>query len=263
MPRPSAHQTCERHELQIAPEPGMTATHQDYFGNPTTFFVMQSAHDHLAVRARSVVEVRARPTPETSPAWEAAADRSRLPLDAAECLGDPASNRLRAALADYARPSFPEGRPLLHGVADLTARIHADFKYAPGTTSVATPLTQVYEARRGVCQDFARLEIACLRVLGLPARYVSGYLETLPPEGAQRLLGADASHAWLSIYTPGSGWIDVDPTNNLFPSDTHVSLAWGRDYRDVSPLRGVILGGGEHVLKVSVDVNRLPHPAPD
>ena len=165
--------------------------------------------------------------------------------------------RLRTALAAYARPSFSTGRPLLEGVADLTTRIHADFTYAPGATTVATPLTQVFESRRGVCQDFARIEIACLRVFGLPARYVSGYLETQQPSDAPRLTGADASHAWLAVYGPGIGWVDVDPTNDLFPLDTHITLAWGLDYRDVSPLRGVILGGGEHSLKVSVDVTRL------
>jgi transglutaminase-like putative cysteine protease len=143
-------------------------------------------------------------------------------------------------------------------VGDFTARIHADFTFDPKATTVSTPIGQVFESRRGVCQDFARLEITCLRALGLAARYVSGYLETVPPRGKPRLLGADASHAWVAVYDPSIGWVDVDPTNNLFPSDMHVTLAWGRDYGDVSPIRGVILGGGPHSLKVSVDVLRLP-----
>ena len=149
---------------------------------------------------------------------------------------------------------FPQGRPLLEGVLDLTARIHDEFTFDPKATTVATPLTEVFASRRGVCQDFARLEIACLRSLGIPARYISGYMETVPPPGTPRLVGADASHAWLSVYCPGVGWIPVDPTNNLLPSDTHITVAWGRDYNDVSPIRGVILGGGAHALQVHVDV---------
>jgi transglutaminase-like putative cysteine protease len=139
-------------------------------------------------------------------------------------------------------------------------RIHGDFTFDPEATTVTTPLRDVLSLRRGVCQDFARLAIACLRSQGLAARYVSGYLETVPPPGAPRLAGVDASHAWLAVYCPGLGWIDVDPTNNLFPSTTHVTLAWGRDYADVSPVRGVILGGGQHSLQVSVDVLRAPEP---
>ena len=140
---------------------------------------------------------------------------------------------------------------------DLNSRIHRDFTYAPLATTVATPLMEVWEKRRGVCQDFAHLEIACLRSLGIPARYVSGYLETIPPPGQARLVGADASHAWLSFFCPGAGWTDVDPTNNLVPSTRHITLAWGRDFSDVSPIRGVILGGNIQVLKVSVDVAPL------
>ena len=140
---------------------------------------------------------------------------------------------------------------------DLTARIHRDFKFDPTATTVATPLAQMLEQRRGVCQDFAHLQIACLRSLGLPARYVSGYLETVPPPGQPKLLGADASHAWVSFFCPGLGWIDVDPTNNLLPSMQHITLGWGRDYGDVSPIRGVLVGGEEHTLSVAVDVVAL------
>ena len=180
-----------------------------------------------------------------------------MPLEAIECLFDSSSIQASGELAGYARPSFPAGRPLLEAVAELTRRIHADFTFDPQATTVATPLSDVFRLRSGVCQDFARLEIACLRSLGLAARYVSGYLETVPPPGATRLAGADASHAWLAVYCPGSGWIDVDPTNNLLPSTTHVTLAWGRDYDDVSPIRGVMLGGGTHSLRVNVDVTRV------
>ncbi len=146
---------------------------------------------------------------------------------------------------------------MLDAVLELTRRIHEEFTFDREATTIATPLADVFRSRRGVCQDFARLEIACLRSLGLPARYVSGYLETVPPPGRSRLLGADASHAWLAVYCPEAGWIHVDPTNNLLPSGTHVTVAWGRDYNDVSPIHGVILGGGNHTLRVNVDVLRL------
>jgi transglutaminase-like putative cysteine protease len=185
-----------------------------------------------------------------------------MPFEAIEFALDRQSARNRREAAAYARVSFPAGRPLLEAVSDLTGRVHEDFTYDPRATTVATSLAEVFAARRGVCQDFARLEIACLRSLGIAARYVSGYLETAPPEGKPRLVGADASHAWVSIYCPGLGWVDVDPTNNVFPSGSHVTVAWGRDYADISPTRGLILGGGQHSLKVGVDVTRIPPGSP-
>ena len=159
----------------------------------------------------------------------------------------------------YAAPSFAPRRPLLEAVRDLTARIHAEFTYDPGATAVNTPLSDVMQHRRGVCQDFAHLQIGCLRALGLAARYVSGYLVT-QSSGPGALIGAEASHAWLSVYCPGPGWVDVDPTNNLWPSDRHVTVAIGRDYGDVSPIKGVFLGGGDHTLEVAVDVMPMPPP---
>jgi transglutaminase-like putative cysteine protease len=234
-------------------------THADYFGNVVTYFAMQGSHKRLTVRARSLVALQATslPSPSDTPPWEAVADRTAMPLEALEFLFDSALIPAGAELAAYARAAFPPGRPLLDAVLELTRRIHEDFTFDPEATTIATPLADVFTSRRGVCQDFARLEIACLRSLGLPARYVSGYLETVPPPGRSRLLGADASHAWLAVYCPESGWIHVDPTNNLLPSCTHVTVAWGRDYNDVSPIHGVILGGGKHTLRVSVDVLRL------
>jgi transglutaminase-like putative cysteine protease len=187
--------------------------------------------------------------------WEAAVDQSALPLEALEFVF-PAGLIASAELREYAAASFPAGRPIMEAVVDLTQRIHGDVTFDPKATTIATPLDDVFQSRRGVCQDFARLEIACLRSIGVPARYVSGYLETVPPPGRTRLLGADASHAWLAVYCPQVGWVHVDPTNNLLPSGTHVTLAWGRDYSDVSPVRGVMLGGGQHSLTVHVDVIR-------
>ena len=158
----------------------------------------------------------------------------------------------------YAEASFPPGRPLVQAVEDLMHRIYADFDYVPGFSSIATPLSEVLEHRKGVCQDFAHLAIACLRMQGLAARYVSGYIETVPPEGKERLVGADASHAWFSVFVPQLGWVDFDPTNAQIPAEQHITVAWGRDYADVAPLKGVIFGGGEdNELEVSVDVERI------
>ena len=264
-PRTLPRQDCVQHELQIDPVPAAKATHVDYFGNRVTFFAMQGAHHRLTVHARSTVAVRAATpvSPSDTPPWDAALDPSSLPLDAIEYLFDstlPRSTAAGADLAGYARPSFAPGRPLLEAVVELTRRIHEDFTYDPRATTVATPLADVFRSRRGVCQDFAHLEIACLRSLGLSARYVSGYLETVPLHDTPRLVGGGASHAWLAVYCPGAGWVDVDPTNNLLPSDTHVTLAWGREYGDVSPIRGVILGGGGHSLRVNVEVTRVKAP---
>lgn len=161
------------------------------------------------------------------------------------------------ALLEYAAPSFAAGRPMLDAVADLTARIHREFRYDAKATTLATPLKEVLQHRHGVCQDFAHLAIGCLRSLGLAARYVSGYLQTNVPEGKERLIGADASHAWLSVFCPDVGWVDFDPTNNMIPADRHLTIAWGRDYDDVSPIKGVILGGGSHTMTIAVDVAPL------
>jgi transglutaminase-like putative cysteine protease len=258
-PRALTHQACLQHALDVDPGPAVLSSHTDYFGNDTTFFAMQGAHRGLTVTARSRVHVTPRSAPASSdtPPWDRAGDRSALPFDAIEALYDATSLRVAPEFVDYARPSFPAGRPLLEAVADLTARVHADFTFDPDATTVTTSLSEVFRLRRGVCQDFTRFEIACLRSLGVPALYVSGYLETAPPPGMPRRVGADASHAWLTFHCPGTGWIDVDPTNNLLPSTGHVTLARGLDYGDVSPIRGVILGGGQHSLQVSVDVFRV------
>jgi transglutaminase-like putative cysteine protease len=258
-PRVLPHQQRLHHDLQIEPAPAVITTHTDYFGNAVTFFAMQGAHKRLTVRARSLVALQAAtlPAPLDTPPWEAVADRAALPLEALEFLFDSDGAPVSAELAAYARAAFPSGRPLLDAVTELTRRIHDEFTFDPKATTIATPLADVFKSRRGVCQDFARLEIACLRSLGLPARYISGYLETVPPASRPVSLRAAASHAWLSVYCPGAAWIHVDPTNNLLPSSTHVTVAWGRDYNDVSPIHGVILGGGNHSLRVNVEVLRL------
>jgi transglutaminase-like putative cysteine protease len=199
------------------------------------------------------------PDPKSTPPWEDVRDRFALGqppwwLEARQ-FGYPSPHvPIADELRNYAQPSFPAGRPWLVGVLQLTERIFKEFQYDPAATTVNTPVATVFKNRRGVCQDFAHLEIACLRSLGLPARYVSGYLLTAPPPGQPRLVGADASHAWLSAFCPEVGWIDFDPTNNQIPTTKHITLAWGRDYSDVCPIKGVLIGGGQHRMRVAVDV---------
>jgi len=246
----------------VDPQPVVEDERVDYFGNGASYFAIGVPHNRLVVTARSQVRVSAPPLPERTPAWEQVRDRcasDKLTEDstAGEFRFDSTYITRQPAYAEYAAASFAKGRPLLEGVRDFTARIFRDFKFDPRATTVATPLDEVLKKRRGVCQDFAHLAIAGLRSLGLPARYVSGYLETLPPPGKARLVGADASHAWVSVWCPGHGWIDADPTNNLLPGDRHITVAWGRDFSDVSPLRGVVVGGGGSTLGVSVDVARM------
>jgi transglutaminase-like putative cysteine protease len=260
-PRTMTGQSCVSYEQVIEPSPAARSEHDDYFGNNVAFFAIHTPHERLEVRARSEVDVSTAslPPPQETPPWEVVrdglgADTSPDALAVYEFVFDSALIKASAVFADYASHSFPAHRPVLEGVVDLTRRIHEDFTFDTKATTVATPLNEVFESRRGVCQDFAQLQIACLRSLRLPARYVSGYLETQPPHGRPRLTGADASHAWVSVYSLGAGWIDVDPTNNLVPANRHITLAWGRDFSDVSPIRGVILGGGDHAVTVAVDV---------
>jgi transglutaminase-like putative cysteine protease len=263
-PRADNGQMAAKRELNITPTPAFRRERIDAFGNRVTYFSIEEPHRHLSVEAQCEVTVDpAEPPPLLSPAgWESV--RDGLPgarrADAVEAYAytfDSLHAGASRALASYAAPSFPPGRPFLDAVMDLTRRIHDEFVYDPRATTVATPLAQVLEARRGVCQDFAHLQIGCLRALGLPCRYVSGYLLTRPPPGRPRLVGADASHAWVSVHLPEFGWVDFDPTNGLMPGDQHVTLACGRDFADVTPVRGVILGGGPHELTVQVDVTPL------
>jgi transglutaminase-like putative cysteine protease len=264
-PRDCPQQTCLAYELLVQPLPAVANTSTDFFGNHVTFIAVQEPHRKLVVTANSTVDVHPMPVPAAAPTppWEAVREhlrheRSTVSLDAYQYTFDSPLIPTSALLYDYAAPAFPPGRPLLPAVLDLTRRIHTDFIYDPKATSISTPLHDVLQNRRGVCQDFAHVQIACLRALGLAARYVSGYLVTQPRPGKPRLVGVDASHAWVSVYCPGMGWIDVDPTNNLLPSDQHIMVAYGRDYGDVSPIKGVFLGGGRHTMQVGVDV--VPEP---
>ena len=255
-PRQLPTQAVERFELHVNPAPANQADRLDYFGNVQTYFEILTPYRELSVTTHSLVEVRALErtmAPEQSPAWDTQR-AAPLPIDGEQFRYSSPYVATTAQLVDYARPSFPAGRPLLEAAIDLMHRIHADFKFVPGSTVVTTPLSRVMEGQRGVCQDFAHVQIGCLRSLGISARYVSGYLSTDPPPGRARLIGADASHAWVSVLCPAHGWVDLDPTNDVVPGMRHITLAWGRDYGDVSPLRGVVLGGGEHELRVGVSV---------
>jgi transglutaminase-like putative cysteine protease len=260
-PRDVAQQTCLEHELVVQPAPAGCHQARDFFGNVVTFLTVQEPHRHFLVTANSTVQVIPVAVPEaiSTPTWDTVpallrADRSSAGLEAYQYVFDSPYSTVWPAIRRFATRSFPAGRPLLEAVLDLTRRIYTHFTYDQRATTVSTPLRAVFRTRRGVCQDFAHLEIACLRALGLAARYVSGYLMTRPPPGTPRMMGADASHAWLSVYCPGHGWVDVDPTNNVLPSDGHITVAYGRDFGDVSPIKGVFLGGGEHSMAVTVDV---------
>ncbi|MBX3620761.1 MAG: transglutaminase family protein [Rhizobacter sp.] len=261
MPRNLPWQKLLAHTLQIDPPPDERHDAPDSFGNSVTHFALHGAHRMLRVRLHCSVEVGERPRADDSPfvAWESVRDAVRehaardglMPARMAEpTLLVPLSEGARA----YALASFTPGRDWLEAVTDLMQRIHAEFEFDPGATTVSTSVDEVLHQRRGVCQDFAHLMLACLRGLGLPARYVSGYLLTDPPAGQPRLMGVDATHAWVAAYAPACGWVEFDPTNNQLADTRYITLAWGADFADVVPLRGVILGGGAQELDVRVSV---------
>jgi transglutaminase-like putative cysteine protease len=261
-PRMLPRQYVQWHELVIEPAPANHVQRTDYFGNAVDQFTILTPYDELRVVGRSVVKVIATEPPvalDAGAPWEGVRDellyhRGAPYADASEFSYPSPYVVTNQELAAFARDSFVPQRPVIAAAVHLMHRIHEEFTFDPGATTIATPVTRVLADRRGVCQDFAHLQIGCLRSLGLAARYVSGYLLTEPPPGQPRLVGADASHAWLSVWCPGLGWLDLDPTNDVLPSQRHLTLAWGRDYGDVSPLRGIVLGGRDHTLHVGVSV---------
>ena len=261
-PRPLDTQPNPTSTLTVSPEPAVLASQVDFFGNPMTYFALQEPHRELIVEEVHSILVLPRFAPTATAPWEAVRDR---------LLTDRSPDWLRARqfafesryvtgikdYREYARPAFAPGRSVLDAAVDLTRRLHTEFTYDPRATTIATPIKDVFRTRRGVCQDFAHLQLAAVRSLGLAARYVSGYLSTTPPPGKPKLVGADASHAWVSVFCGEAGWVDLDPTNNQLVGDRHIVLAWGRDYDDVSPVKGVILGGGPHTVEVSVDAEAV------
>ena len=267
-PRPLDYQQCSVHDIVIRPNPTSRREFIDAFGNPVAELAIETAHSALDIVARTDVELTRRPPLEfhRTPAWEtvrealayrAAWHPGPAILDATQYLFESPYARVKRSLGAYAADCFEPGRPILAAAAALMEKIHGEFKFDAAATNVTTPVMKFFEQKRGVCQDFTHLMISCLRSTGLAARYVSGYLLTRMAPGKPRPAGADVSHAWVSLYVPGSGWIDLDPTNNVFPSSEHITLGWGRDFADVTPLRGVINGGGEQTLEVKVTVEPI------
>lgn len=260
-PRQTDVQRTITHDLDIFPEPQSRRGRLDFFGNRVTYFGLAEPHRKLEVTATSLIETLPPELPQfdRTPAWETVAERLRVDLrrdvlQAAQMRFSSPHVPTLPELHEYAKLDFVPGQTLLAATSALMHRIRTEYTYDPSATDLSTPLATVITTRRGVCQDFAHVMVGCLRSLGLAARYVSGYLRTHPPPGQPRLIGADASHAWVSVWVPELGWVDFDPTNDLCPGEEHVTVAFGRDFSDVTPLRGVILGGGQHQLDVSVDV---------
>ncbi len=260
-PRNAPTQRCERYELFIEPNPAGMGSRLDFFGNPTHYFSIHESHLSLTLHAVTDVQIQPKEfsDPSNSPRWEDVRRNIRkagmspevalLPYTFDSPLVSPSSE-----LQLYALESFWPDRPIAEAAIELTSRIFNGFVYDTEATDVFTPLHDVFGLKRGVCQDFAHVAIGCLRSIGLPARYVSGYIRTQPAGGKTKLIGTDASHAWISVYCGPYGWLDLDPTNNLVVHSDHITLAWGRDYSDVTPVKGVVVGGGDHRLNVSVDV---------
>ncbi len=260
-PRQTPFQEVFECQLSIIPQPQYLHCRTDYYGNTVHVFMVQHPHNELIMSATSIVKT----SPPIIPAAEAtvpfeivaqrlAERRTQVELDAAQFVFASPLVTINAAATAYAKPSFSPGVPVLLGAIDLVRRIFTEFSYDKTVSTVDTTVEQVLINRKGVCQDFAHLAISCLRGLGLAARYVSGYMETIPPPGKPKLVGADASHAWISIFVPDFGWVDLDPTNNLQVNESYITVAWGRDYGDVAPVKGVVMGGGAHMLSVMVDV---------
>ena len=264
LPRNLPWQKCLNSEWQISPKPVRLRERTDFFGNRVAYFSTENVHDSLEVVVVSEVDVSARPAQDifSTITWpDAVSDvaqshrtGNRECIDARLYVLESPFVRQQQTLQQYAEECFEDTSDLIQGLHILNKRIFDEFTYDPGVTTTATPVHEVMAAKSGVCQDFAHLMIGCLRSLGLPARYVSGYMETLPPPGQEKLLGADATHAWIAAFIPGWGWLELDPTNGCLPDERYIVLGWGRDYADVTPLKGVMTGGGEHELSVAVDV---------
>ena len=266
LPRDTPMQLCQATSIHVHPSPVYQQKRTDYFGNHTYYFSLQEPHKKLVIDVTSEIKIESiRPSLDLDLGVTCGQAREILRqskdpeiLENKEFMLDSPMIKSSASLKVYAAELFTDNRPLLSAARELTTKIFKEFKYDPASTTVATPLHEVLELKSGVCQDFAHLAIGCLRSMGFPARYVSGYLETLPPPGKEKLVGSDATHAWFAIYSPGEGWFEFDPTNDNMPGEQHIVTAWGRDYSDVTPLRGVIFeGGGDQILSVSVDVQRI------
>ena len=268
-PREHERQRTLRHGLIIEPAPASRSDFTDYFGNPASVVGIESRHSELLIHSRSVIDVKAPPPLDVkrSAAWEGVAaalvpSHDAYDIDVVQFLMASHYTGTTPELIAFAAPSFRPGRPVLECAWDLTTRIYSEFKYDNAATDVRTTVDELLRIGRGVCQDFAHLLIGAMRAFGLPARYVSGYLLTYAPAGKEKLVGSDASHAWVSVWAPDIGWVDFDPTNNMIPKDEHITISYGRDFQDVSPVTGVLLGGGSHHIDVAVDVVPVLATAP-
>jgi transglutaminase-like putative cysteine protease len=267
LPRATSHQRVESAMVEVDPAPDEADEHTDPFGNRVMRLGMHQPHEHLAVTGRCVVSVDViapdHPVLQSHLTWDDTADAVRTArgdraLEIGPFIGATSATPALPELDHLVDDIFTPGRPLVDVVRDLSERIHHEFQFDAEFSDISTPIAAVIEARRGVCQDFAHLALACLRSRGLAARYVSGYIETRPPAGEPKLTGTDASHAWCSVWSPAVGWIDLDPTNDQVPPQRHITVAWGRDYFDVTPVRGVVIGPSAHqTLDVGVDVTAL------
>jgi transglutaminase-like putative cysteine protease len=262
IPRNTNGQFCKNAMIKISPEPDTMNEYEDFFGNKVIYFSIEKEHWELTVHVTSEVERNVSGQIKMNMYRNATLDEVKHELlgmksGAAEIrqyIYDTPMTAWNEEILAYTLESFADNRPVFEATEDLIRRIYTDFEYKPGVTTVSTPLSTVMKQRKGVCQDFAHLAISCLRSVGLPVRYVSGYIETISPAGVEKLVGVDASHAWFSVYIPNMGWTDFDPTNNCIVSDQHITIGWGRDYADIAPFEGIILSSGSHDLSVSVDV---------
>ncbi len=264
IPRTFNGQTCLHADITIHPTPDVYNRYDDFFGNHVTYYAIEQEHKKLTVTVTSRVQIvkkqwewNAVPTISWEDAIRLMAGHDEGHIDIRQYVHQTPMTQISPAVKVYAQTSFAPGKPLFEAVYDLMQRIFRDFEFKPGLTTVATPVDEVLQLRKGVCQDFAHLAIACLRAMGLPARYMSGYIETIRQPGKEKLIGADASHAWFSVFIPGMGWVAFDPTNNQIPTFQHITVAWGRDYADIAPLKGVIHSSRPHKLSVSVSVHRV------
>lgn len=264
IPRSVNGQVCMMSEITITPKPDTYRRYEDFFGNHVAYFAIEQEHERLTVTVTSDIEIDPfvlQHDQYPKLAWEEEAKKilTNHPeyIDVRQYVPETGMTVITPDIKAYALQSFTPGRPLFDATHDLMKRIFKDFEFKAGLTTVSTPVQETLKLRKGVCQDFAHLAITCMRSLGLPARYISGYIETIKKPGKEKLIGADASHAWFSVYIPTVGWVDFDPTNNQIPSSQHITIGWGRDYADIAPLKGIILSSRPHKLIVSVDVRRI------
>ena len=268
-PRDTPFQTVVDFSLSTEPQASELEEYSDYFGNQLHHMLIREPHLHLKVTARTCIAMDMQEIQQHKLLSEYAKNvtytqalqalKANTPdvIDAKQfCMPSQFIKKTDPLLRDYVSVSFSPERSVYESVQEFMGRIYKDFQFVSGFSDVNTPVKTVFEARKGVCQDFAHIAISALRSLGLAARYVSGYIETLPPEGEEKFFGADASHAWFAVFIPGYGWFDFDPTNNMIPYDQHIVLGYGRDYADIAPMQGVVLGSGRSNISVTVDVTR-------